>query len=48
VRAAAKALKNVVGVVDHGLFVDMTYQCIVATPAGTTRVAGEGGEKIWW
>eukprot|EP00960_Hanusia_phi_P051753 761000-Hanusia_phi.AAC.3 len=26
VRAAAKALKNTVGVVDHGLFVDMTYQ----------------------
>jgi len=48
VRAAATALKNTVGVVDHGLFVDMTYQCIVATPAGTTRVAGEGGEAIWW
>lgn len=26
VRAAAKALKNTVGVVDHGLFVDMTYR----------------------
>jgi len=48
VSAAANALKNTVGVVDHGLFVDMTYQCIVATPAGTTRVAGEGGEAIWW
>jgi ribose 5-phosphate isomerase A len=48
VPAAAKALKNVVGVVDHGLFVGMTYQCIVATPAGTTRVVGQGGEKCWW
>jgi len=48
VRAAAKALKDTVGVVDHGLFVDMTYQLIVATPEGTTRVAGEGGEDIWW
>jgi ribose 5-phosphate isomerase A len=48
VRAAAAALKNTVGVVDHGLFVDMTYQCIVATPEGTTRVAGEGGEACWW
>lgn len=26
VKAAAKALKNTVGVVDHGLFVDMTYR----------------------
>lgn len=48
VPAAASALKNTVGVVDHGLFVDMTYQCIVATPEGTTRVVGEGGEKCWW
>jgi len=28
--AAASALKNTVGVVDHGLFVGMSYQVIVA------------------
>jgi len=48
VQAAAKALKNTVGVVDHGLFVDMTYQVIVAGADGKCRVAGEGGEKCWW
>ncbi|EKX55280.1 hypothetical protein GUITHDRAFT_62862 [Guillardia theta CCMP2712] len=48
VRAAAKALKNTVGVVDHGLFVDMTYQVIVAGKDGSCRVAGQGGDKPWW
>jgi len=48
VKAAAKALKNTVGVVDHGLFVDMTHQVIVATKEGKCRVAGKGGEDCWW
>lgn len=45
--AAANELKNTVGVVDHGLFVDMSYQVIVAGSDGI-RVAGTDGEKAWW
>jgi ribose 5-phosphate isomerase A len=45
--AAANQLKNTVGVVDHGLFVDMAYQVIVAGSDGI-RVAGTDGEKAWW
>lgn len=48
VNAAAKALKNTVGVVDHGIFADMTYQCIIASADGSCKVAGEGGDKPWW
>lgn len=48
VNAVAKELKNTVGVVDHGLFVDMTTACIVACKDGSIRVAGQGGEKCWW
>lgn len=48
VDAAAKALKDTVGVVDHGLFVGMTTAVIVACKDGSIRVAGQGGEKPWW
>ena len=44
---AAEELKNTVGVVDHGLFVDMSYQVIIAGKDGI-RVAGTGGEPAWW
>lgn len=47
VRLAAKELKNTVGVVDHGIFADMTTAVIVAGKNGV-RVAGEGGDKPWW
>ena len=45
--AAAEQLKNTVGVVDHGLFVGMTYQVVVAGTDGI-RVAGTDGEAAWW
>lgn len=48
VKAAAEALKSTVGVVEHGLFVGMASQVIVAGKDGTCRVAGEGGEPAWW
>lgn len=44
---AAEELKATVGVVDHGIFADMTTAVIVAGSDGI-RVAGEGGEKPWW
>lgn len=44
----AAQLLSVVGVVDHGLFVNMAQQVIVAGKDGNIRVAGEGGEKPWW
>jgi len=47
VAAAAAELKNTVGVVDHGLFCNMTTAVIVAGSDGV-RVAGEGGEAAWW
>ena len=31
---AASDLKNMVGVVDHGLFIGMTTACIIATADG--------------
>ena len=48
VRAAARALDSTVGVVEHGLFVDMAHQCIVAFRDGTCRVAGRGASPAWW
>jgi len=45
--AAANELKNTVGVVDHGLFVGMSYQVIVAGSDGI-KVAGTDGEAAWW
>lgn len=45
--AAAKELKATVGVVEHGIFEDMTTAVIVAGKDGI-RVAGEGGDKPWW
>ncbi|EKX50717.1 hypothetical protein GUITHDRAFT_103308 [Guillardia theta CCMP2712] len=45
---AAQAIKKIVGVVDHGIFEGMAYQCIVAFPDGSCRVAGKGGEEPWW
>lgn len=47
VRQAAAELSGVVGVVEHGLFIDMCQTVIVATAEGA-RVAGEGGEAPWW
>ena len=47
VNKAAEELKNTVGVVDHGLFVGMSYQVIVAGSDGI-KVAGTDGEKAWW
>ena len=47
VNAAASELKNTVGVVDHGLFVGMSHQVIVAGSDGI-KVAGTDGEKAWW
>ena len=47
VNKAAEELKNTVGVVAHGLFVDMSYQVIIAGKDGI-RVAGTGGEPAWW
>jgi len=44
----AAQLKHLCGVVDHGLFVNMATQVIVATKDGTIRVAGADGEKPWW
>lgn len=44
---AAKELKNTVGVVEHGIFEDMTHAVIVAGKDGI-RVAGNGGEDPWW
>lgn len=47
VRKANEELKKTVGVVETGLFVDMTHAVIVAGKSGI-RVAGSGGEKAWW
>lgn len=49
IRAAARELYSIVGVVEHGLFVDMTTAIIVAGKDGV-RVAGrvKGGERPWW
>lgn len=47
VRKANEELKKTVGVVETGLFVDMTHAVIVAGKSGI-RVAGNGGEKPWW
>ena len=47
VKLAAKELKRTVGVIDHGLFVDMATAVIVAGKNGI-RVAGQGGEAAWW
>jgi len=46
--AVASELKNTVGVVEHGIFVDMAHCVIVACKDGEIRVAGTGGEKPWW
>lgn len=48
VSAAAKDLKNTVGVVDHGIFNGFTTAVIVACEDGSIKVAGEGGEAPWW
>jgi len=47
VRAVAKEIRAIVGVVEHGLFIDMATTVVVASSAGV-RVAGEGGETAWW
>jgi len=47
VKLAASELKSTVGVVDHGIFEDMTTAVIVAGKNGI-RVAGQGGEQPWW
>jgi len=43
----ASQVKELVGVVDHGLFIKMATQVIVASGNGV-RIAGEGAEKPWW
>jgi ribose 5-phosphate isomerase A len=48
VPAAAAAIKKVVGVVDHGIFVGMTHQTIIAYKDGSCKVAGKGGKPPWW
>jgi ribose 5-phosphate isomerase A len=48
VAAAARALKETVGVVEHGIFSGMASQVIVAGADGKCRVAGAGGEPAWW
>jgi ribose 5-phosphate isomerase A len=45
---AAAAIKKVVGVVDHGIFVGMTHQTIIAYKDGSCKVAGKGGKAPWW
>ena len=45
VNKAAEELKNTVGVVDHGLFVDMSYQVIIAGKDGI-RVAEIGRAHV--
>jgi len=47
---AARAIKNTVGVVEHGLFCSMVYQTIIAYKDGSCRVAGlhDGAERPWW
>jgi ribose 5-phosphate isomerase A len=47
VKLAAQQLKATVGVVEHGIFENMTTAVIVAGKEGV-RVAGQGGEKPWW
>jgi ribose 5-phosphate isomerase A len=47
VELAARELKKTVGVVEHGIFENMTTAVIVAGKDGI-RVAGQGGEKPWW
>ena len=50
VAAAARALKETVGVVEHGIFAGMASQVIVAGADGTCRVAGTGPGAVpaWW
>lgn len=51
VEAAAREIKATVGVVDHGLFVNMASVVIVAGKTGirtATCSAEENGEKPWW
>ena len=48
VAAAAKALKNTVGVVDHGLFVGMTYREPLLRAGNLWFVLGEGWEARFW
>ena len=48
VAAAAKELKNTVGVVEHGIFSGFTTAVIVACKDGSIKVVGEGGQKPWW
>jgi ribose 5-phosphate isomerase A len=47
VEQAAREIKGLVGVVEHGFFVGMASTVIVAGKTGI-RVAGEDGEKPWW
>ena len=47
VNKAAEELKNTVGVVDHDLFVGMSYQVIVAGPTAS-RWRVPTARKAWW
>ena len=44
----AADLKQVVGVVEHGLFCNMANYVIVAQSNGECRIAGDGEEQQWW
>ena len=47
VKTLAREISGVVGVVEHGLFIEMATAVIVASSSGV-RVAGMGGEAPWW
>jgi len=47
VKTLAREMSAIVGVVEHGLFIDMATAVIVASSSGI-RVAGAGGETPWW
>jgi ribose 5-phosphate isomerase A len=48
VKAAAEQLLSVVGVVEHGLFVEMASAVIVATKDGIKVAGRDGGTRPWW
>jgi ribose 5-phosphate isomerase A len=47
VEEAAAEIKSTVGVVEHGLFVNMAH-CVVIAGKSDIRVAGNDGEPAWW
>lgn len=47
IQQVGKELTNIVGVVEHGLFVHMADTVIIAGKTGI-KIAGKDGEKPWW